>query len=988
MKLKIKEGTTSKLVKIFVQDSSATDGSGLTGLVYNTASLTAYYLPEGDASATAITLATATVGTYTSGGFKEVDSTNMPGVYELGLPDAVIDATSEGSVIVMLKGAANMAPVLLEVELDAIDYQDSVRAGLTALPNAAADAAGGLPISDAGALDLDATVGALTFTVAGEVDANVISVSGDATAADNLELQYDGTGITGDNYPATQSQLGAIAVAGAAVNQVAESYVLTTGVQSSGTFADTQTLDGTNHEHTDTAGTIDLYYEFDIGNDGLPTTCKFVGYVNGNNDSLNVYAYNWSGASWTQIGTISGQTGTTNETDTFDLFTSNVGTGSDAGKVRIRFQNTGLTSATLAVDQLIASYTQSISGIPNGTTVTLTSSTTDTNLIGRGWSLLLGGQDISGSYIFQAISVTGTATCSNGSGWVFQECNLVGTTLSAFGFTETCIFQGTITFTSTSGVTADAMTMLEGASGVAGTGKPHFDLSGVTKETSLSFRRWSGGIELTLTSDCTVSVDGVSGGNVTINGTGGSVNVRGMFESIVDNSGSAVSIDTDALVNKVEIRSEMDSNSTQLAAIVADTGELQTDWTDGGRLDVILDAVLVDTGTTIPGLISGLNDPTAATIADAVWDEAVAAHNVGGSFGQFVRQIKEGLISVESSVNDLSATTLSFVTNLTEASDSHYSDLMISFISGNLTGQSRVITDYNGTTKTVTVDEAWSEAPADGDEFIILTIHAHSVTQISEGVRAEMDANSTQLAAIILDTAEIGTAGAGLTAVPWNASWDAEVQSEVDDALVARGLHYVVNTALPTGWATDVTADSALDYMADDGTNVFTRSTDSLQALRDRGDSGAWAGAAGTSPWDALLSDYTTAGTFGARWQEGDRYSNTDAQIKYITRGDSYDDLANSKLEWAVTKDFTSGWTGTFTIRHRTTDSVLATASVTVADATTLKVTLTTSDTAFALLTSDDEFGPHPYDVEMVSGSNEQTIVTGVAVISKDRTTA
>jgi hypothetical protein len=125
MKLKIKEGTTSKLVKLFIQDSSATDGSGLTGLLYNSASLTAYYIPEGDASATQITLATATVGTYTSGGFKEVDSTNMPGVYELGLPDAVVDATSEGSVIVMLKGAANMAPVLLEIELDKVDYRSA-----------------------------------------------------------------------------------------------------------------------------------------------------------------------------------------------------------------------------------------------------------------------------------------------------------------------------------------------------------------------------------------------------------------------------------------------------------------------------------------------------------------------------------------------------------------------------------------------------------------------------------------------------------------------------------------------------------------------------------------------------------------------------------------------------------------------------------------------------------------------------------------------
>ncbi len=39
--------------------------------------------------------------------------------------------------------------------MHAVDLDDSVRAGLTALPNAAADAAGGVPISDAGELDLD-----------------------------------------------------------------------------------------------------------------------------------------------------------------------------------------------------------------------------------------------------------------------------------------------------------------------------------------------------------------------------------------------------------------------------------------------------------------------------------------------------------------------------------------------------------------------------------------------------------------------------------------------------------------------------------------------------------------------------------------------------------------------------------------------------------------------------------------------------------------
>ena len=47
------------------------------------------------------------------------------------------------------------------------------------------------------------------------------------------------------------------------------------------------------------------------------------------------------------------------------------------------------------------------------------------------------------------------------------------------------------------------------------------------------------------------------------------------------------------------------------------------------------------------------------------------------------------------------------------------------------------------------------------------------------------DELKTETAAILTDTAVIGAAGAGLTAVPWNASWDAEVQSECTDALNA-----------------------------------------------------------------------------------------------------------------------------------------------------------------------------------------------------------
>jgi hypothetical protein len=42
---------------------------------------------------------------------------------------------------------------------------------------------------------------------------------------------------------------------------------------------------------------------------------------------------------------------------------------------------------------------------------------------------------------------------------------------------------------------------------------------------------------------------------------------------------------------------------------------------------------------------------------------------------------------------------------------------------------------------------------------------------------------SADIAAIEAQTDDIGAAGAGLTAIPWNSAWDAEVQSEVADAL-------------------------------------------------------------------------------------------------------------------------------------------------------------------------------------------------------------
>ena len=100
------------------------------------------------------------------------------------------------------------------------------------------------------------------------------------------------------------------------------------------------------------------------------------------------------------------------------------------------------------------------------------------------------------------------------------------------------------------------------------------------------------------------------------------------------------------LVTAAAIRTEIDSNSTQLAAIAADTDELQTDDVPGliaalndltaVQVNAEVDTALADydppTKAELDSGLAGLNDPTAAAIADQVWEEAIADHSgTGGS---------------------------------------------------------------------------------------------------------------------------------------------------------------------------------------------------------------------------------------------------------------------------------------------------------------------------------------------------------------------
>jgi hypothetical protein len=125
MKLSIKAGSTSQSITVFILDATSGTGAGLTGLVYNSAGLTARYTHSGTyATSTAITLATlaAITSSWSSGGFKEVDAATMPGMYRFDIPNACVQDSKGQSVVLMLYGAANMVPVTIEIEIRGVSF--------------------------------------------------------------------------------------------------------------------------------------------------------------------------------------------------------------------------------------------------------------------------------------------------------------------------------------------------------------------------------------------------------------------------------------------------------------------------------------------------------------------------------------------------------------------------------------------------------------------------------------------------------------------------------------------------------------------------------------------------------------------------------------------------------------------------------------------------------------------------------------------------
>lgn len=211
-----------------------------------------------------------------------------------------------------------------------------------------------------------------------------------------------------------------------------------------------------------------------------------------------------------------------------------------------------------------------------------------------------------------------------------------------------------------------------------------------------------------------------------------------------------------------------------------------------------------------------------AEIVDAVWNEAMSGHVTVGTYGQAMRGL-----GLTGEVADAAATTTDFdVDGFTEATDNHFNGSVMVFTSGALAGQARVITDYTGTGQNCVFGEAWTDAPADNDDFVIMPMGTFLGGTLSEVARLFVTILNASTGQLDAGSLTAGTIDAGALA--------ADAIDEIWDEAMTESAGVPAVTA---------SFRDALKWMFALTRNKLTQTT-TTQTLRNDADSGDIATAA------------------------------------------------------------------------------------------------------------------------------------------------
>jgi hypothetical protein len=129
MQLAIQQNISAQIVRLFLVDEQT--ARGRTSLTPHSDGLVIASLREKDLKPTRLDLRPWTGEPHIPGGFREIDSKKMPGLYELGLPDTLCAEGSRHATLMVQ--APGVRPLVIHIDLIAYDPYDSYRLGLDCL---------------------------------------------------------------------------------------------------------------------------------------------------------------------------------------------------------------------------------------------------------------------------------------------------------------------------------------------------------------------------------------------------------------------------------------------------------------------------------------------------------------------------------------------------------------------------------------------------------------------------------------------------------------------------------------------------------------------------------------------------------------------------------------------------------------------------------------------------------------------------------------
>jgi len=141
--------------------------------------------------------------------------------------------------------------------------------------------------------------------------------------------------------------------------------------------------------------------------------------------------------------------------------------------------------------------------------------------------------------------------------------------------------------------------------------------------------------------------------------------------------------------------------------------------------------------------VASITGTSASTIADAVWDEQLtgATHNIPTSSGRRLRQLAPTAI-LDGVITSATINSISFDGDASTINGA-YDPAMVTIMSGSGIGQTRLIYQYDGSTKTAWVDRDWKVIPESGNTCVLASDAGRE--HVNEGVIRSASSLSVQL---------------------------------------------------------------------------------------------------------------------------------------------------------------------------------------------------------------------------------------------------